>query len=554
MLTESRRPETSQDDQPFRTLVEGAAWRIPSTPTSRAAMGHHRTQVSTGETVPSSTYDLQRAIGANNASAVAALLQVHFYRYLAEVPELLQHAFQTIPAVRYVAEPRLGILHVIALAEMRPDAIPDRATVDAYREWIDAKEAPLMHDVLELRQAELAEFVAHGCVRDAVPLIEQTLADMRTARLQEDLSDIAPSVLMRCGKAKLLIADLRSASDCFVDAIRWATRREEHPVAMLAREHLALVHALEERFADAESLLRVDSVAGSQPRTWPGRQGPAGMLAQILVNIASLDFLTADSSLAQIDDEISHGELGWVLLHARAQMPLSGIEKWDLIHRINTQLSTGSKRTATHTLAGVTLRADLVGLYQAVDDLRAAGNLLTSPGCASQSWALTLPLARQALLCGRPERALALLRRNERDRQDATPARHLPSGAVLYASAELAASGDVAISTLELAATAVTHHHGYAALTHASTALRQRLAPLIDVPDGPIPTPWAYRDKVKLTSREREVLVALHAHSTINQVAAALHVSPNTAKTHVRALYRKLGAHTRDEALWLGQP
>ena len=50
-----------------------------------------------------------------------------------------------------------------------------------------------------------------------------------------------------------------------------------------------------------------------------------------------------------------------------------------------------------------------------------------------------------------------------------------------------------------------------------------------------------------------EVLAALHAHATINDVAAALHVSPNTAKTHVRALYRKLGAHSREEVLWLGQ-
>lgn len=33
------------------------------------------------------------------------------------------------------------------------------------------------------------------------------------------------------------------------------------------------------------------------------------------------------------------------------------------------------------------------------------------------------------------------------------------------------------------------------------------------------------------------------------QIACDLHVSPNTVKTQLRSLYRKLGARTREEAL-----
>ncbi len=53
----------------------------------------------------------------------------------------------------------------------------------------------------------------------------------------------------------------------------------------------------------------------------------------------------------------------------------------------------------------------------------------------------------------------------------------------------------------------------------------------------------------ELTSREREVLLLLQGSLTLREIAAALHLSANTVKTHVQALYRKLGAHSRDEAV-----
>jgi LuxR family maltose regulon positive regulatory protein len=53
----------------------------------------------------------------------------------------------------------------------------------------------------------------------------------------------------------------------------------------------------------------------------------------------------------------------------------------------------------------------------------------------------------------------------------------------------------------------------------------------------------------ELTSREREVLLLLQGSLTLREIAAALHLSANTVKTHIQALYRKLGAHSRDEAV-----
>ncbi len=53
----------------------------------------------------------------------------------------------------------------------------------------------------------------------------------------------------------------------------------------------------------------------------------------------------------------------------------------------------------------------------------------------------------------------------------------------------------------------------------------------------------------QLTSREIEVLARLDGMDTLPEIAAALFVTVNTVKTHLRSLYRKLGVHARREAL-----
>jgi LuxR family transcriptional regulator, maltose regulon positive regulatory protein len=52
-----------------------------------------------------------------------------------------------------------------------------------------------------------------------------------------------------------------------------------------------------------------------------------------------------------------------------------------------------------------------------------------------------------------------------------------------------------------------------------------------------------------LSERERLVLVYVERRLTVAQIATELFISPNTVKTHMRRLYRKLGVATRDEAI-----
>jgi LuxR family maltose regulon positive regulatory protein len=52
-----------------------------------------------------------------------------------------------------------------------------------------------------------------------------------------------------------------------------------------------------------------------------------------------------------------------------------------------------------------------------------------------------------------------------------------------------------------------------------------------------------------LTEREREVMRLLPSRLTLREISAHMHVSQNTLKFHLRAIYRKLGVGSRAEAV-----
>jgi LuxR family transcriptional regulator, maltose regulon positive regulatory protein len=56
-----------------------------------------------------------------------------------------------------------------------------------------------------------------------------------------------------------------------------------------------------------------------------------------------------------------------------------------------------------------------------------------------------------------------------------------------------------------------------------------------------------------LTQREISMLRLLRGPMTTQEIAAEMRLSSNTVKTHVRSVYRKLGAHTRTDAVTEGR-
>jgi LuxR family maltose regulon positive regulatory protein len=55
-----------------------------------------------------------------------------------------------------------------------------------------------------------------------------------------------------------------------------------------------------------------------------------------------------------------------------------------------------------------------------------------------------------------------------------------------------------------------------------------------------------------LTDREMEILQCLPTRLSTNEIGEVLHISPNTVKTHLRSIYSKLSARSRNEAILQG--
>ena len=65
--------------------------------------------------------------------------------------------------------------------------------------------------------------------------------------------------------------------------------------------------------------------------------------------------------------------------------------------------------------------------------------------------------------------------------------------------------------------------------------------------------PPVYADTTSFTERELTVLRLLPTRLSTREIARELHVSPNTVRSHVQAIYRKLQVNSRAEAVTHGR-
>jgi LuxR family maltose regulon positive regulatory protein len=80
--------------------------------------------------------------------------------------------------------------------------------------------------------------------------------------------------------------------------------------------------------------------------------------------------------------------------------------------------------------------------------------------------------------------------------------------------------------------------------------MRQRLRLIEDAIGA---TPTVSPQSETLTERELEVLRLLQGSLSLSEIAGELFISPNTVKTHARAVYRKLGVGSRTEAVQIAR-
>ncbi|MGW0042360.1 LuxR C-terminal-related transcriptional regulator [Rhodococcus sp. NPDC003348] len=496
---------------------------------------------------------LRLALDARDWDLAVDLVEAHWADMIAEQMSLLRAALELLPAEMLVDKPAIRAgreLFVFAGGQ-----VPVNTTVLPYDDQaLQQLTAPDATDLLtagcvqslmlrvsgEFRAAaEFSRRLAHLSRSVAETLPDEVTAQLPIMRLQWGITyqlagDLAESNVELTAAYRAAVADgvafiARNAAGS--SALNWALVGEPRR----ALEWLADEHTHAEPVGWLEPKVRV-----------------AGMVARALISLDQLDIAAAGRTLGELGEVDPTEELWALVAYARCRHALlSGDAHRGLVdlHR-------------TLPLHHATFRDGIaVPLLTAAEiELRLAlgqGNralAIVDTADTDDPW-IAVSAARARLLTGDPAGALALCRRLDE------PGRHHPRAHLGCRLVEAAAHLD--LDEPGAAVVAWQHAGKLAELTGLRAPLatipRRAIDRLVtlggahvgaqlqgtDVPavfPGPV-------EVVRLTEREQAVLTELAHGSSVREAAANLFVSVNTVKTQQRTLYRKLGAHSKDEAL-----
>lgn len=475
---------------------------------------------------------------------LAAVVDDRFFAYLLQEPEALLRALEEVPEAWLRAHPRYLLARSLARGARQSLDLVDDRDLEIFRAWVQSQPAPATRDRLGVLTASLRHMISAGRVRDASDIATDIFATIDLAADSAGFHDVLAPVLIRAGTAKLLAGDVSTAISSYSEARRWTNVRPGHPFGRVAARYLALGYAVAGNYAKADRELQRDASEEGDER--PG--GEVAAYARALIAIGRLNRRDAAALVAETDGVAATSELSWMRVHVRARYALYWGERDLMVHEVEDYLLANRGLTRPGSMAGDQLRADLADLYQALGNLPAAEHVLETRGVSPAHRSILTSRSRLHLLRGEQERALANLA--EAEQLTGGRVHFLASWRVLQASAGQFMGDAVDTESLRAVALSLEHTHAFDALVEGTPEVRDGVArhlrsDLSALPDVYAPPPG----RATLTPREREVLGALREHTSIKAVAAALHVSPNTAKTHLRALYRKLGASGREQAL-----
>ena len=471
----------------------------------------------------------------NQMGAVAELLRSADPATLRQHPELI--AMLLLHAVMVPGTPRIGILQLATLGMASAQARFGRGD--------PVEQLSLLASLLASQRLS-GNYSSAVATAHKIAFIVSTLDDDR----RDAVRGILPTTLTHVATTYFYADQLSEAGASFHEAAVLSRLARRDWVVTHAESMQSLVEATDGDMRGARSRIDADR-SRSSPQGWRGTYSAAGY------HLAS-----AYDALERFDSDTARAELGELAAHEAT------IEHWPIIAHLRA-VAALIDRVPSFGLAG--LERDIA---------QHAGRPPTS-----ESMQMLLAAGKVDLLLAdrQPERASAALPRSLRGWRAELARARLDYLAASYASAlalaaPIAKSADFsarARATAQLTVAAAAYRMNQAAAARDSgaravdllraTGLRRPLLAvplgdlrvvftelgsaadelLIGVPDV-LPAPLS---EWNLTPAELRVLSALRATSSVDGLAAQLHLSSNTVKTHLRQVYRKLGASSRDEAL-----
>lgn len=274
-----------------------------------------------------------------------------------------------------------------------------------------------------------------------------------------------------------------------------------------------------------------------------------GSVATALTSMDQLDADAARTTLETLGEPTHREELWAYIAYAHAQYALLSGTAYSGLAMVQRLAAERVVQCSPTSLARVLIAAARIDLHLALDQANLAAACVTETVLDHPM--LITAAARVALYTGDPERALAIVAQSVSPDSGA-PRVHIEALLVRAAAHWALGSSATAVQCWRTACELADQSECYRPFTTLAASVRHVLAaesgtaPAHAVEISVFPEAIVF---VELTTREREILTSLAAGLSQQQMAVQQFVSVNTVKTQVRSLYRKLGVHSKSEAL-----
>ncbi|MTG87407.1 hypothetical protein GJV82_00290 [Cellulosimicrobium sp. BIT-GX5] len=490
---------------------------------------------------------LEQAMASGSPEAIAAAAMTNLWPLYSSHHDLLMRAVERLPSPvldRYLA---LRIVHpmtpLLALTHrpFKPLIDPDEARTLSAEEF----------DFLAV--AQMVAFRLSGDVAAAAVCAQRLLERLASVDAEWHQRTDGPLWFahLQVGSTYLLSGDSRRALLEFARARELGRHSIQPDAERFALSRLALAHALRGSLDDARAAL---DEAAREPDPSPAHERSVQATEATTEALIAVDRMSDDLELRLARLEPYHSvEMTWPFtLLARARALVSQ-------HRPSEAIEVTELAQESHPRQHGSVANDIVAAVS-VEALLAMGDEVTARRLADDR-ARCGPMTRLAsvrvdLHLGRLDAATRDLRRlaGESPLGPRLHAEHV----MLSAWLELARNGRVSHHTALAVARAASTGHVRRLIASMPRQLLDAVRERLDDQTGPqldrSVDGLELRDlpnRSTLTESERRVLYALPLHSTVADLASQFHVSPNTIKSQLKSIYRKLGCSTRNEAIEL---
>lgn len=489
--------------------------------------------------------ELAHAVATGLPDVIARVAMANLWPLYTNHAEALRAAVSLLPSVVLERYPALRVMHplTVVLAQstrpfkplvspdvaraMHPDELDlvtlaqmvafrfsgDVSAALVYARRLEDRVTQVKHESRERIDGPLWYYhFSIGSTRLAAGDSSRALLDFATARQLGAFSSQPYAERLALSRTALAYAVRGSLSDAELALIEssgllppsGAHRAGNHSTEQTA----AALVAVERMTPDAEQLLGMLTPYNSPELCWPFvlLARTRWLLAQHRpAEALELTLLTRDAHPTQ------HGSVASDIINAASIDALWGVDDVGTARRV-AEAHTRPGPLTLIAIARLALNESRIdAAAQALRRLEAAGNLGPGHGVTLQVFTVWLEMLRsQSIDCAAAQRVARIAITTDNRRLFASVPRQLIDLIKEQLQADEALEFDLALAGLTF----------------------------LDVAPRP-----------KLTKSEMRVLNAILVHQTTATMATSLHLSPNTIKSHLKSLYRKLGCASRAEAI-----